>query len=209
MRGDVRFEGVAYRYPQQLASESPQTPEEFRAFLLQRQAELAPGERMTVQTDRYTGTPDEIAAVVEDGRLTGGEDSHLVRDWRVVVLEGKEPITEEWVTWVAPYSTRDCTARDMTAWSDAPTCGNGLTHAYPQKLADEQPESFAELPAYLERIKAGLAPGESVSVQMDRYVGTKSEIEAVLEDGLNTVGEDRRIVREWRVAVVTGAAAGS
>lgn len=85
---DVCCRGLNYTYPQKPADQQPTTVEEFREYVAEVQKSLKPGERVTLQFDRYVGPRGQIKQVVKDGILTPGEDSQLAKDWHVVVLEG-------------------------------------------------------------------------------------------------------------------------
>ncbi|MBO3129340.1 hypothetical protein [Dermatophilus congolensis] len=195
--------GMAFTYPQQLAEQQPRTAGELRAYLKTLQLSLAPGQQITVQFDRYIGSQDEVAAVIADKRLTAGEDARIAKEWHVVVLTGAEKL-DHWVTWIAPYRPTDCSAEDFAQYATGPLCGNSLAHAYPQPLAPEQPKSPKELPAYLEKIKEHLAPGQKVTVQMDHYSGDAQAARKILADGVLRIGENSSFIDTWRVVVLQG-----
>lgn len=193
--------GLAHAYPQALADAQPQTLAGFREYVATVQKGLKPGERVTLQFDRYVGPRGQVNKVVRDGKLTPGEDAKIAKEWHVVVIEGD---STQYVTWLTATSSYDCSAAQFADLTDAALCGNGLAHVYPQKLAPEQPANFDALGAYLDTIKAGLLPGQQVTVQMDRYVGSKAEIQGVIADGVLVPGEDSHVAKEWRVVVLTG-----
>lgn len=195
------WRGLAHSYPQKLADVQPTTLEEFRDYVAEVQDSLKPGERVTLQFDRYVGPRGQVKKVVKDGLLYPGEDSEIAKEWHVVVLEGT---TEQYVTWITATSTSDCSSTAFSDLAASDICGSGLAHVYPMQLDPNGPGSFDDLGVYLDQVKAGLAPGQKVTIQMDRYVGTQSAIDAVLEDRVLTVGEDSELAKDWRVVVLEG-----
>ncbi|MBO3167986.1 hypothetical protein GZ206_06985, partial [Dermatophilus congolensis] len=49
----------------------------------------APGQKVTVQMDHYSGDAQAARKILADGVLRIGENSSFIDTWRVVVLQGE------------------------------------------------------------------------------------------------------------------------
>lgn len=144
---------------------------------------LKPCQDYVTQTDTMVGTKAELDAIINDGVLaTGDEDSQVTKAWVVKFHKTDCPPVEQKetrvVTWYTYHDARDKEGTEKTG---------GKAYSWPQ---------------YLDIKRLGLKACQYYTTQTDTMVGTKKQLDDIMQDGiLTSPEEDKGITKAWVVKI--------